>query len=146
MLWVSPMKKTARRALVENAGQVYTIEQELAQLRRERVRLDERILRLERKLVATTEALDEMLARATRDGGQGLDRSVDATTDEPLTPGKLPHRVLERIRLEPAKIHTAATLAGQLSIRDVQQVRTALARLVAKGLIRRAGVKGEFTI
>jgi hypothetical protein len=33
-----------------------------------------------------------------------------------------------------------------LKVRDVQQVRTALARLVSKGLVRRAGVKGEFSL
>jgi diketogulonate reductase-like aldo/keto reductase len=50
------------------------------------------------------------------------------------------------MRASPARIHTAAELQVALAVRDIQQVRTALARLVDKGLVRRMGVKGEFTI
>ena len=46
----------------------------------------------------------------------------------------------------PSRIYTAPELRTDLGIGDVQQVRTALARLAGKGLVRRTGVKGEFTI
>ena len=50
------------------------------------------------------------------------------------------------MRAEPDRLFTAAWLQEELGVEDVQQVRTALARLVAKGLVRRTDVKGEFTI
>ena len=141
------MKKTPRRVLIETAGRLHSLEQELAALRKQRSQLDERIEQQERKLAAAASAFDAVYAQATtsgRRGGAGTETA--AGVDEVLTPGKLPHRVLERIKRDPTKIYTAADLAADLTVRDVQQVRTALARLVSKGLVRRAGTKGEFTI
>jgi len=139
-----PMKKTPRRTLIETAGRLHALEQELAVLRKQRSQLDERIEQHERKLAAAASAFDAVYARAGSRAASAAD--PDTATDEVLTPGKLPHRVLERIKRDPTRIYTAADLAAELTIRDVQQVRTALARLVSKGLIRRAGTKGEFTI
>ena len=138
------MKKPPRRTLIETAGRLHALEQELVALRKQRSQLDERIQQHERKLAAAASAFDTVYARAGARGGSAADSETSA--DEVLTPGKLPHRVLERIKRDPTKIYTAADLAAELTIRDVQQVRTALARLVSKGLIRRAGTKGEFTI
>jgi hypothetical protein len=140
------MKKTPRRILIETAGRLHALEQELATLKRERSRLDDRIAEQERRLAAAASAFDSIYARARATGGRDIGNGLEASLDEVLTPGKLPHRVLERIKRDPAKIHTASDLATELAIRDVQQIRTALARLVSKGLIRRAGTKGEFTI
>lgn len=138
------MKKTPRRTFIETAGRLHALEQELVALRKQRSQLDERIQQHERKLAAAASAFDAVYARAGARGGSAADSETGA--DEILTPGKLPHRVLERIKRDPTKIYTAADLAAELTIRDIQQVRTALARLVSKGLIRRAGTKGEFTI
>lgn len=138
------MKKTPRRTLIETAGRLHALEQELVALRKQRSQLDERIQHHERKLAAAASAFDSVYARAGARAGSAADPETGA--DEVLTPGKLPHRVLERIKRDPTKIYTAADLAAELTIRDVQQVRTALARLVRKGLVRRAGTKGEFTI
>jgi hypothetical protein len=141
------MKKTARRILIESAGRLHALELELAALKRQRSQLDERIQQQERKLAAAQGAFDAVYARAGKAGDRGGAADDPAAgTDEVLTPGKLPHRVLERIKHDPTKIYSAADIAAELTIRDVQQVRTALARLVSKGLIRRAGAKGEFTI
>jgi len=141
------MKKTPRRVLIETAGRLHSLEQELAAMRKQRSQLDQRIEQQERKLAAAASAFDAVYARAAKSGGRGgAGADSEAGADEVLTPGKLPHRVLERIKRDPAKIYTAADLAAELTIRDVQQVRTALARLVSKGLVRRAGTKGEFTI
>jgi hypothetical protein len=140
------MKKTPRRVLLEHAGRLYGLQQELIALKKQRAQLDERIQSHERKLAAAETAFDAIYARAGKTGSRGYGGDAETVADEPLTPGKLPHRVLERIQRDPTKIYTAANLATELTIRDVQQVRTALARLVGKGLIRRAGAKGEFTI
>jgi len=140
------MKKPARRSLIETAGRLYALQQELAAMKKQRAQLDERIHQQERKLAAAESAFDVVYTRAGKAGSRGFEGDADAIADEPLTPGKLPHRVLQRIQRDPAKIYSAAGLAAELTIRDVQQVRTALARLVSKGLIRRAGAKGEFTI
>lgn len=139
------MKKTPRRILIETAGRLHALEEELAALKKQRAQLEERIEQQERKLAAAASAFDAVYARAGS-GRSGSVADADKGADEVLTPGKLPHRVLERIKRDPTKIFTAADLAAELTIRDVQQVRTALARLVSKGLIRRAGAKGEFTI
>ena len=141
------MKKTARRILIESAGRLHALELELAALKKQRSQLDERIQQQERKLAAAHSAFDVVYARAGKASDRGgSPDDPTAGTDEVLTPGKLPHRVLDRIKRDPTKIYSAADLAAELTIRDVQQVRTALARLVSKGLIRRAGAKGEFTI
>jgi len=141
-LWV--MKKTPRRVLIEIAGRLHSLEQELSALKKERSRLDERILQQERKLAAAASAFDAIYPRGGSVSGCGGDS--EGSADETLTPGKLPHRVLAQIKRDPTRIYSAADLAAELTIRDVQQVRTALARLLSKGLIRRAGAKGEFTI
>jgi len=144
MSWAR-MKKTPRRLLIETAGRLHALEEELAALKKQRAQLEDRIQAQERKLAAAASAFDTVYARA---GGGRASAVADAERggEDPVTPGKLPHRVLERIKRDPTKIYTAADLATELTIRDVQQVRTALARLVSKGLIRRAGTKGEFTI
>jgi chromosome segregation ATPase len=141
------MKKTPRRILIETAGRLHALEQELAALKKQRTQIDERIEQQERKLAAAASAFEAIYARAGATSGRGGSTTEsEAGADEVLTAGKLPHRVLERMKRDPTKIYTAADLASELTIRDVQQVRTALARLVSKALIRRAGAKGEFTI
>ena len=47
---------------------------------------------------------------------------------------------------EPTRIYTAGEIAETLGVADVQQIRTALARLVVKGLARRLGARGDFTL
>ena len=116
--------------------------QELLTLQNQRDQLDQRIRHLERKLKDAEEAFDATWERVGKRGRNG--DSPEA--DEPLTPGKLPHRVLSLMQRDGSRLYAAADLASDLRIRDVQQVRTALARLVSKGLVRRAGVKGQFTI
>ncbi len=138
------MKKSARRAVFDDAGQLYLLQRELATLQAERDGLEERIRQVERKLAEAKLRFD-----ASYDQVIALGSSRDAAvseTEQTVTPGKLPHRVLTHMRQNPAHIYTASELQTALGIRDVQQVRTALARLVDKGLVRRMGVKGEFTI
>lgn len=137
------MKKSLRRALIEQAGQLYTLERELALLRRQRGELDERIAKLERTLASSRGSVDRLLERATSGPGVAVEGEE---AEQVLTPGKLPQRVLAMMKSDPARIHAAADLAAALEIADVQQVRTALARLVQKGLVRRAGSKGQFTL
>ena len=138
------MKKSARDALLGDAGRLYGMRQELRDLQNKRDELDQRIRLLERKVTDAEEAFDSTWERVVKSGRGRNGNSGE--TDEALTPGKLPHRILSLIERDRSRLYTAADLAGELRIRDVQQVRTALARLVSKNLVRRAGVKGQFTI
>lgn len=144
MIWAEIMKRTPRSALVHEAGRLYMMRQELAALRGQRDQLDQRIRQLERKIAEADEALDATFERLAKLGrGAGL---TVGNGETPVTPGKLPHRVFSLMKRDPSRLYTAAEISADLSVRDVQQVRTALARLVRKGLVRRSGVKGEFTI
>jgi hypothetical protein len=138
------VKKSARKALLDEAGLLYGLQKELASLQAERSKLDDRIRQVERRLAEAKTRYDarydQLVATA------GTPTPATQQDEQPLTPGKLPHRVLAHMRASPARIHTAAELQVALAVRDIQQVRTALARLVDKGLVRRMGVKGEFTI
>lgn len=138
------MRKTPRRAVIDSAGQLYTLERELAEMRKQREALDEAIGRQERKIAAAEASFDATLEKTKR--GSGAGESSDGNPADVLTPGKLPQRVLAHIERQPGKIHTAADLSDALAVRDVQKIRTALARLVQKGLLRRAGSQGEFTL
>ena len=138
------MKKSARKALVDDAGRLYLMRQELAALQNQRDQLEQRIRQLERKLTDAEQQFDSTWERVVT-VGRG-DNGAGSAADEPLTPGKLPHRILVLMQRDDSRLYTAADLAADLRIRDVQQVRTALARLVGKRLVRRAGVKGQFTI
>jgi hypothetical protein len=134
----------SKRTVLEEAGRIAVLKKELAAKQTERDKLDQDVKQIEGNLARAVEAFDATwgkLEQASESHGRNGDGGED-----PLTPGKLPHRVLVHMRHNPTAFHTAAAIAGDLKIRDVQQVRTALARLVSKGLIRRAGIKGEFSI
>jgi hypothetical protein len=137
------MQKGARSALFRDAGRLHVMREELASLKSERDKLDQRVRVLERRIAEADAALTAMLERITKRGARALAADED---DFPITRGKLPHRVLSHMRRDPARLYTAAELSADLSIKDVQQVRTALARLVNKGLVRRSGVKGQFVV
>jgi hypothetical protein len=135
------MKKSPERALLDDAGKLYVVRQELAAARAERERIEERIRQLERREGEARRAYDATVGSIVK-----RPRAGEALDDLAVAPGKLPHRVLSRMQRMPQSIHTAAELASDLGIKDVQQVRTALARLLAKGLVRRVGnTKGQFT-
>jgi phage shock protein A len=137
------MAISSRRALFEGAGGLYVLQQELAALQAERKKIDERIGRTQQKIEDAERAFEaayERVVTGAVGGGNGAD------TGQAVTPGKLPHRILSRMQGDRARIYTAAELQSELNVPDVQQVRTALARLVEKGLVRRTGVKGQFTI
>lgn len=137
------MKRTPRSALLHEAGRLYVLRDELSALKAQRDQLEQRIRQLERKIADADAAFETTFEKLVTAGRTAARRGDD---DVPVTPGKLPHRVLSRMKRDPTRLYTAAELSADLSIRDVQQVRTALARLVGKGLVRRSGVKGEFTI
>ena len=136
------MRKTPERALLDDAGRLYALRQELAALKAEHESLAERIKQVERKENDARRAFEATVASLVK-----RPRGSEASeADLAVTRGKLPHRVLSRMQKMPTSIHTAAELAEDLGIKDVQQVRTALARLLSKGLIRRVGnTKGQFT-
>jgi hypothetical protein len=140
-----PLRKTARKALLDEAGKLYVLRQELLALKRQREEIETRIARQEKRVAEAESAVDATLARAAAPGRGPVGDTPEALAAE-LTPGKLPFRVLGTMRRDPTRIYTAGEIAAALAMRDVQQVRTALARLVGKGLIRRAGVHGEFTL
>ena len=140
------MRKSPRRAVLDDAGRAYALGRELDELEVERRRLDDRIRSLEQKLAEAMGKFETSFEKAVESGDDGHAGADAATADQAITPGKLPHRVLTRMRSEPEGIFTAALLQTELEIDDIQQVRTALARLAAKRLVRRTDVKGEFTI
>ena len=135
--------RSSRKALVDEAGKLYVLRQELLALRRERDALEARIARQERRVAEAEKAVDASLARATTRAAGSTDGAAPA---DALTPGKLPYRVLSLMRRDPTRIYSAAEIASALSEKDVQQVRTALARLVRKSAVRRAGPSGAFTL
>ena len=138
------MNKAAQRLLLDGAGRLFVLRQELASLRIEQARIEDRIKRVEQKMKDAESAFESIYERAvTHRAGHG---ASEANGADEVTPGKLPHRVLLRMRQAPAQIYTAAELRDELRVRDIQQIRTALARLVAKGLVRRIGPKGQFTV
>ena len=131
------MRKSPRRAVLDDAGRAHALGQELEELQAERRRLDERIRTVEQKLAEATRKFDASLEKAVevgRGGPPGADAAGGA--DQSVTPGKLPDRVLTRMRREPERIFTASALQAELEVDDIQQVRTALARLAAKQLVR----------
>jgi Fic family protein len=142
----SPVRKGPRRAVLDDAGRAWTLSRRLAELREERDRLDQKIRRLEREEAEATSRFDASYQRALDTAGSDRNAFEDGQAERSLSAGKLPHRVLMQMRAEPDRLYTAASLQHKLGVEDVQQVRTALARLVAKGLIRRTDVKGEFAI
>lgn len=141
------MKKTLRRTLLDDAGRLYLLKKNLDDLRRERDSLDARIARATAKVAEAQQVFDSVYERVAGSGGNGS-LAVDAPghAAESLAPGKLPRKVWERMQQAPSRIFTAAELKAELEVRDIQQVRTALARLAGKGLVRRTNAKGEFTI
>jgi len=140
------MRKSPRRAVLDDAGRAHALGHELEELQAERRRLDERIRTAEQKLAEATRKFDASLEKAVELGRGGPPGADAAGADQSVTPGKLPDRVLTRMRREPERIFTASALQAELEVEDIQQVRTALARLAAKHLVRRTDVKGEFTI
>ncbi|TFH20035.1 MAG: hypothetical protein E4H03_12895 [Myxococcales bacterium] len=140
------MRKSPRRAVLDDAGRACALGRELDELEAERRRLDDRIRSLEQRLAEAMRKFETSFEKAVEQGSDGHTGGEAATADQAVTPGKLPHRVLTRMRSEPERLFTAALLQAELDIDDVQQVRTALARLAAKRLVRRTDVKGEFTI
>jgi hypothetical protein len=140
-----PVTLLSRKTLLEGAGRVYLLRRELADLRREQRRTEESIAALERKLEVAEREYHLLYERLVAGAGSGA-ASTPRSASGGLAAGKLPDRVLRHMQADPTRIHTAAELAASLSVGDVQTVRTVLARLVAKGLVRRAGGKGQFTI
>ena len=132
------------RALVDEAGKLYVLRKELRALRKRREEIDATIRRLERQVAETKAAVDSKLERAKVVRGRGI--AINGSGASPLTPGKLPHRVLAHMLREPTRIYSASEIRESLGIPDVQQVRTALARLVDKGHVQRLGDRGEFTL
>jgi hypothetical protein len=137
------MPTDPRRALVDEAGKLYVLRQELRALRKQRDTVDAQIKRLELQVESAKTAVESRLERAASPR-----RNVEpgAAEQSPLTPGKLPHRVLAHMQREPTRIYTASEIAATLGVQDVQQIRTALARLVDKGHARRLGARGDFTL
>ncbi len=140
------MRKGPRRAVLDDAGRAWMLSRQLAELREERDRLEQKIRRLEREETDATSRFEASYQRALDTAGSNGNALEDGDAERSLSAGKLPHRVLMRMRAEPDRLFTAAWLQEELGVEDVQQVRTALARLVAKGLVRRTDVKGEFAI
>jgi Fic family protein len=139
-----PVATDPRRALVDEAGKLYVLREELRSLRKQRDTVDAQIRRLELRVEAAKAAVESHLEKtASRRRGAHPDA---ASEQSPLTPGKLPHRVLAHMQREPTRIYTAGEIAETLGVADVQQIRTALARLVVKGLARRLGARGDFTL
>jgi hypothetical protein len=137
------VKRTPRNALLNEAGRLYAMREQLVGLRAQRDQLEQSIRQLERKIAEAETAFDSTFERLVKAGRK---TALAADGETPVMTGKLPHRVLSQMKRDPSRLYTAAELSSDLSIRDVQQVRTALARLVRKGLVRRSGLKGEFTI
>ena len=138
------MGAPSRKTVVEEAGRVLVLKKEIAAKQALRDKLDQEIEQLQRKLTQAEEAFDATWTALAKSADGS--RANGSAEDDPLTPGKLPHRVLLHMRHDSSHLYTASEIATDLKIRDVQQVRTALARLVGKGLVRRAGMRGEFTI
>jgi hypothetical protein len=130
------------RALVDEAGKLYVLRRELRALKKRRDEIEATIRRLERQVAEADAAVASKLARAKAGRGRG----IQLAGASPLTPGKLPHRVLAHMMREPTRIYSAGEIRASLGVPDVQQVRTALARLVDKGHVRRLGERGEFTL
>lgn len=140
------MRKGPRRAVFDDAGRAYELARELERLQAERRRLDDRIRALEQKLGEARRRFEASFEKAVELAGSGRSGLDADSAEQTVTPGKLPYRVLARMRSEPQRLFTAASLQADLGVDDIQQVRTALARLAGKGLVRRTDVKGEFTI
>ena len=140
------MRKSPRRAVLDDAGRLYLLKQELARARAERERLDEQIGRLEARVLEAEGKFGSSFDQAVRHAVPGSATVEEPAPEPAITPGKLPHRILSRRQTAPSGIYTAAALSTELGVDDIQQVRTALARLVSKGLVRRTDIKGEFTI
>jgi hypothetical protein len=130
------------RALVDEAGKLYVLQKELGALRKQRDEIDTTIRRLERQIVDAKAAVAAKLERASSRRGA----HVEVKIENALMPGKLPHRVLAHMQREPTRIYLASEIRESLAIPDVQQIRTALARLVDKGLVQRLEGRGEFTL
>ena len=138
------MKPPSYTSVVDSAGRVYALRRELTKLNGERKKLEEKIHSLESSLAQAQTTFDQVYGRLASPGGNHGSRGL--APEDQIVPGRLPHRILCRMREEPARVFTAAELRTELRIRDVQQVRTALARLVDRGLVRRLGTKGQFAL
>lgn len=141
---LSQMKRSLRRALLHDAGRVRELKSQLERLQNERRNLTGRIASLERQIDDAQRRFDATYEEVSRLGERAA-AGADVHAGS-LTQGKLPHRILEWMRRNPTQIYTASGLAVDLAVGDVQQVRTALARLVQRELVRRTDVRGEFTI
>jgi len=137
------MHRTARQALIDAAGALAALERERTALRREHARLDAKLAKLDVKIAEAARRVDACFARLKSVAAGNGD---PAAATGPLAPGKLPHRLLEHMRAHPERLATAPELARDLAVGDVQQVRTALARLEKKRLIRRTDVKGVYAV
>jgi len=133
------------RKLLDEAGRLYLLHRELAAAEQERDGLDQRIRQLKRKVDEADAAFESTYRRVLTRGRGDVSDGAGGEADV-VTPGKLPDRVVTHMRRDRSRIYTAAEIAADLHIADVQQVRTALARLVAKSLVRRTDRKGEFTL
>jgi len=144
MLCEIVMKKSLRRTLLDDAGRLRELKVRLEKLEEARRHLNSKITSAERELADAERRFETAYDQVAR-LGERTEAAAEAQANT-LTRGKLPYRVLDRMRRDSTRTFTAGELASELGIRDVQQVRTALARLVDRGLVRRTDVKGEFTI
>ena len=95
------MRKSPRRAVLDDAGRTYALGREREDLEAERRRLDERIHSVEQKLAEAMKKFESSFEKAVemgRDCRDGHAAAGPATADQAITPGKLPHRVLSRMR------------------------------------------------
>jgi hypothetical protein len=116
----------------------------LAQLERQRTQLDVELARLERAIDEARDGVDGSVQRLS----EVIKKDGDprAAVGGALAADKLPQRILVYMQDHPGGLFTAPELARELEIEDLQQIRTTLARLAKKGLIRRTGVKGEYVL
>jgi hypothetical protein len=138
------MARSPLQALLDDGRTLAQLEERRAGLERDRDRLDADLAKLEGQVREATEALGRSLERFT----EVVRKSGDprAASRQALAAGKLPQRILAHMRANPKRMVSAPELASVLEVADVQQVRTALARMAKKALIRRTGIKGEYTM
>jgi hypothetical protein len=139
------MAKLTRKTLLDVAGRLHALRSDLKAARRQQVDIAEHIAVLERKAAAAEQEYNLLYERLLATGPRAADAARSPDTGD-LAKDKLPYRVLREIQPDPTRTYTAPELAAKLKVADVQKVRTALARLVDKGYVRRAGAKGQYTI
>ena len=139
------MAKLTRKTLLDVAGRLHGLRRDLKAARRQQADIEDHVAVLERKAAAAEQEYDLLYERLLANGPRAADAARSSGTGD-LAKDKLPYRVVREIQCDPTRNYTASELAAKLKVADVQKVRTALARLVEKGYVRRAGAKGQYTI